>query len=102
MNTKIYWTENGGWTVERNHFERYFGMNKEAAIECLKRLEAEEASNANRMVAKSDGRIFIETKLEDWFVRDEAWRKDTSLPCPMPLGHMMFETPEVYGCVYVK
>ena len=101
MEAKIYWTENYGWTVERNCFERYFGTDQQAAIECLKRLEAEKSAS-ERKVKKADGRIFIETKLENWFVRDEAWRKDNAIPCPMPFGHLMFENPEVYGCVYVN
>ena len=63
----------------------------------------EKENSMERMVKnRHTGEVFIETSVEDWQARLQAWWADRSLPCPMPIEHCMFENPEVYNSFYVK
>ena len=54
--------------------------------------------NAERkMVYGKSGELFIETPPGLWKEYLELWRENHAMPCPMPLGHMMFKEPGVYG-----
>ena len=45
-----------------------------------------------RVVEKPDGsERFIETPLKLWKERLATWKKDHSKPCPMPVGHVVFD-----------
>jgi hypothetical protein len=45
---------------------------------------------ADRIIATDDNH---------WRLRFAAWEQDQSLPWPMPIGHLMFANPKVYGIV---
>ena len=55
---------------------------------------------SNRIIHKieSDER-FVETSPEHWAARLEAWKRDGTQPCPMPVGHRMFLHPREYSAV---
>ena len=40
--------------------------------------------------------IFQECPIRDWDTMLMAWREDHTKPCPMPVGHRMFDHPEEY------
>lgn len=44
-----------------------------------------------------DGELFEETPNSLWSIKLAAWKKDQSLPCPMPVGHSIFNFPGSHG-----
>jgi hypothetical protein len=44
-----------------------------------------------------DGELFEEVSQAMWSRKLEAWKKDQSLPCPMPVGHSIFNYPASHG-----
>ena len=52
----------------------------------------------------SESRVRYACLGDDWDEHLKAWRREMrngnrTAPEPMPAGHLMFETPESYGCV---
>ena len=83
----------------RIFIESIYKINPRSYQTEIKGFEVYNLWSGRKAKSKHTGELFIETPINQWDTRVKIWKQNLdndACPCPMPEGHIMFESDYSY------